>query len=235
MGGKWYVARNGVTSAPRTWEQVVAAAQVGEIAADDLLWSEGDSTSRAAGDVPGLVTDIVARSGAWLMSGRGDPQQPARRVLNRRGRLVLLADRLRFVAGGNRILLDLPLAELHSVAPAEAGEALEVWHGPTRHRFLIPGSAEMIVPGLIPSGPISTALFASNAAALGRVVRLNRMIVQQWVALLTPMVAVAPPPGVRVRPPRRGLTYVVLMVFKGLLLLLAVATICLAPILMLAG
>lgn len=232
---QWFVARDGVTGRPRTWEQVMTSAQIGDIAADDLIWAEGDSMSKPAGEIPGLVPEIVAMSEAWLVKGAGDPQHPARRVFNRHGRLVLHSDRLLFVAVGDTILLDLPLAELHSVSPAETGTALEVWHGATRHRFLIPGSAELIVVGLTPEGPVTTALFASQAAAAVRVVRLTRIIVQEWVTLLTPMVALEPPPDVRVRPPRRGLAYATVFGFKLVVLLLAVAVICIAPIMLLAG
>lgn len=235
MSDKWLVARDGVTGSPRTWEQVVVAAKVGDIVADDLVWTEGDSTSRPAGKVPGLVPEIVAVSEAWLVRGRGDPQHPAKRIFNRHGRLVLHSDRLLFVAVGDDILLDLPLAEVHSVSPAETGTALEVWHGETRHRFLIPGSAQMVVTGPMPDGLIGTVMYAEQAAAAMRIVRLSRIIVQEWVALLTPMVAPQPPAGVQVRPPRRGLAYAAVFGFKLVLLLVGVVVICVVPMLLLAG
>jgi hypothetical protein len=54
-GREWCVSRGEERFGPFSWDEVVALAREGRVVADDLVWREGDVSSRRAGSVPGLV------------------------------------------------------------------------------------------------------------------------------------------------------------------------------------
>lgn len=197
--------------------------------------SDVGSDTRAALPPP-EAGDLVVESTAWHMAGRGDPQAPALRVLNRMGTLRLAAGRLTFTTNNGTVRFDAPVGELHSPAPAEVGAALEVWHGDTRHRFLFAGSSELAVPtapafgGVV--GVIDSVQGISAAMAHHRGAKAT---VSGWLELLTPRVATSPPEGVPVRPPRTGVAYGALVALKLLVLVVVVGLVTIVPIVVLAG
>ena len=122
------------------------------------------------------------------------------------GVLRLADGRLSFVETDGKVRFDVPVAECHSLAEAELGTALAVWHGATRHRVVVTGSSQ---PASLPSmvvgeGALGTAL---GAGAVAQNLDLHHQMtggVDAWMALLGPLVAPAPPPGVRAASRRAG-------------------------------
>lgn len=51
----WYYARGGGQSGPVSWEDLVNAARAGNLAASDLVWTEGMAQWQAASSIPGLI------------------------------------------------------------------------------------------------------------------------------------------------------------------------------------
>jgi hypothetical protein len=135
----------------------------------------------------------------------------------RRGSLRLDADRLTFVEKRGRVRVDAPLQELHSVHPAEAGAAFDIWHGNRRHR-LVGGSQSPVT---------STQMELDPGGSLGRSVgglMLQRAVVARLVEELRPVVGPVPP-GVRVRRPAgpgRHVAQIVLGCFASVALLILV-------------
>ncbi|HSL59277.1 MAG TPA: DUF4339 domain-containing protein [Acidimicrobiales bacterium] len=231
---QWYAAVDGRTSGPHSWDELVALGATGGIGADDLVWEAGDASSLPARAVRGLLPvtdlpapradDLVAESVAWHVAGRGDPQAPAMRVLNKMGTLRLADGRLSFTTPRGTVRFDAPVSELHSPAPAEGGAALELWEGATRHRMLFAGSSELGMPSAPAFGGVvglaETASGVSTALAHHKGAKAT---VSGWLELLEPRVATAAPEDVRVRGPRTGVLYWLLFSWKLLFLLAVMA------------
>ena len=95
-------------------------------------------------------------------------------VMMKSGELYLSGGRLRFTMGVD-VLLDAPVAELHSLAPAAIG--IHIWHGAKRYRFAL-GSRDRRSP------------IAERSAA----------VTSMWMVALGPLIGPVPP-GVTVRKP----------------------------------
>ena len=135
------------------------------------------------------------------------------------GRLRDDGERLTFRGGlRDRLRLDAPVAELHSVA-AMGSMGLHVWHGEDRYRFTL---------GSLSAGPVNTGsdvLDAAGAAAslpaAARADRRNRGAAATLIARLQAR-AGEPPPGLRVRPPWPGWMWWVGVVVAALVLMAAI-------------
>jgi hypothetical protein len=95
-------------------------------------------------------------------------------MMMKSGELRLAGDRLRF-ATDDEVLLDAPLDELHSLAPAVIG--IHIWHADKRFRFAL-GYRDRRTGG------------TDDVAAL----------TSMWLDILLPLIGV-PPAGVTVRKP----------------------------------
>jgi len=131
------------------------------------------------------------------------------------GQLRFDGERLTFRGGlGDRLRLDAPVAELHSVAPM-ASMGLHVWHGEDRYRFTIGA----LSPSTVNTG--SDVGDAVNAAgrlpAAARADRRNRGTTANLVSRLQAG-AGEPPPGLRVRPPWPGWSWWVGIIVATLVL-----------------
>ena len=135
------------------------------------------------------------------------------------GQLCLDGERLTFHGGlRNRLRLDAPVAELHSVAPM-ASMGLHVWHGEDRYRFTIGALA----PGTASTGSDlgDTVSAASRLPTAARSDRRNRGTTASLVIRLQAG-AGEPPPGLRVRPPWPGWSWWVGIIVATLVLMAAI-------------
>ncbi len=117
------------------------------------------------------------------------------------GRLCDDGERLTFRGGlRDRLLLDAPVAELHSVA-AMGSMGLHVWHGEDRYRFTLgsPSAGSVTTGSDVADGVGAVA----RLPAAAREDRRNRGAAATWLARLQTR-AGEPPPGLRVRPPWPG-------------------------------
>jgi hypothetical protein len=96
-------------------------------------------------------------------------------VMMKSGELRLAAGRLRFTTKQHDLLLDAPVAELHSLAPAVIG--IHLWHADKRYRFAL-GNRDR------------------RAGAVDDVAALTAM----WIAALQPLIGPVPA-GLTVRKP----------------------------------
>jgi hypothetical protein len=115
------------------------------------------------------------------------------------GTLRLADGRLRFeTAFRHKVLLDAPLAELHSLAPMGT-LGFHIWHGRKRYRFSV-GTPYVGVSDSY-GGTVADTL-AEAASLPGRFAhdRANRSRTSRWLRLLHARVG-QPAPGLRVRRP----------------------------------
>ncbi len=115
------------------------------------------------------------------------------RVGEREGRLALRDGRLSFTTREGKVVLDVPVGELHSAAPWSGG--LVVWGGSRRYlfRFARPAGRALYMPddsvGQLLDG-VTHAFSSRGAGRTGDV----------WAAQLRPLIG-DPPPGVVARAP----------------------------------
>jgi hypothetical protein len=119
------------------------------------------------------------------------------------GILRLVDGRLTFVREDGTVMFEGPVSEFHSIEKCETGLGFDICQGSARHRLLM-------------DDPDRATDVASHAV----VVRGAKPVRGQWMELLAPLVAPAPPPGVHARKPHNGL--------KTLLLVVAVIAGCAA-------
>lgn len=65
----WYIARNGFPTGPFTYEQLLAAAGVGDLNPADMLWHRGLDKWTAASEIPGLLAPPAIESNAHAQMG----------------------------------------------------------------------------------------------------------------------------------------------------------------------
>ena len=121
--------------------------------------------------------------------------------LMRSGTMHLADGRLRYTRGfrDRVVVFDAPVSEFHSFAASSWGTGFHLWHGATRHRFAVFVPVAHIELG---DGLVSTV--AEGVDGFGRAMAataVSRGEVGRWHDALVPVIAPAPPPGVRVRPP----------------------------------
>lgn len=87
----------------------------------------------------------------------------------RPGTLRVTAERLTFTETGGEVLIDAPLSDLHSVHLAEMDTAVDLWHGSTRHRLVVPpGPGPTASPGAVRVTPLEIAQGVAGTAARRR-------------------------------------------------------------------
>ncbi|MCU1393425.1 MAG: hypothetical protein JWM34_1853 [Ilumatobacteraceae bacterium] len=96
-------------------------------------------------------------------------------MMMKSGELRLAGQRLRFTDTKHELLVDAPVAELHSLERAVIG--IHIWHGPKRYRFAL-GSRDR-----------RTQSIAEVEA-----------ITEEWITILQPLIG-TPPAGLTVRKP----------------------------------
>jgi hypothetical protein len=115
--------------------------------------------------------------------------------------------------GGDRVVVEAPLREFHSVAPSRGGRGLHLWHGD--QVFRLTGKSTVDGGGspwaTLGDDPVSAViglillpfLLFSLIGLRGQVVASERKNVATTLRWLGPVVG-PPPPGVEVRPPLPG-------------------------------
>jgi hypothetical protein len=106
------------------------------------------------------------------------------------GQLQLARGRLTFTSGHD-VLLDAPVAELHSVSTAVMG--LHVWHGTKRYRFALGRRDARALTPKADGSALRTPDQLDDAAG-------PAIVARAWADALEPVVG-APPSGLRVRAP----------------------------------
>ena len=117
------------------------------------------------------------------------------------------------VLGSDRVVVEAPLSEFHSLAPSRGGRGLHLWHGGRLFRLTGRssaggGSSPLATLGDDPiSAVIGLILLPFYLIALvglhGDVVASQRRTVATTLRWLTPVVG-SRPPGVEIRPPLSG-------------------------------
>lgn len=135
----------------------------------------------------------------------------------RYGTVRLAGGRLSFTEADGTVRFDVPVAECHSLARAELGTAFEVWHGSTRHRVVMTGSAPAVVPPAVVDDGILGAAIGVGAVVEG--VQLQKQMTggaKAWAAMLAHDGGQAR--GVRVHKPFGSFRYVLtsIMVVVGI-------------------
>ncbi|WP_448641959.1 hypothetical protein [Geodermatophilus sp. URMC 63] len=140
-------------------------------------------------------------------------------VGRRRVRLQVSGGRLAVVRtgplGGERLVVEAPLAEFHSLAPSRGGRGLHLWHRERLFRFTgrstadtgggsndVTTSGDDPISGLIALVLLPVYLFAALAAYTEKL-GSERAGVATTLRRLGPVVG-PPPPGLTVRPPLPG-------------------------------
>jgi GYF domain 2 len=88
MGNAWYVARNGETFGPFSFERVIQGARTGEMQGDDLVWCDGMAGWLPAAEVPELWNALhaplsihAAPASRQAENARPAAEKPAARVV----------------------------------------------------------------------------------------------------------------------------------------------------------
>ena len=123
-----------------------------------------------------------------------------------------------------------PVDEFHSLARSSWGTGFHLWHGATRHRFMV---HHPVVPVTVGTGLVAD--LAEGVSTIGPSLASHvrsQQEVASWHDALSPVIAAHPPAGVRVRPPlsTRGYALAVLafVVATTLLVIAAVTAVVLA-------
>lgn len=130
----------------------------------------------------------------------------------RSGTLRLADGRLSFTRSRNRVVFDVPMAEVHSVATTKIG--FNLWHGETRYRFTFAPSVSTMKSG---HDLLDVAIGATGARKALAEYGNAREVSQQWVDALAPLVG-QPPPGLHVPEPWGWWQYTAVIV--GIILLI---------------
>jgi hypothetical protein len=142
-------------------------------------------------------------------------------LFTRSGRLRLAGNRLSFTRSRERVVLDVPVSELHSVATSFIG--FTVWHGKRRYRFTTHEPQTVVQgPGIVGA----TVAAAQLPEALARY-REEKQLAQAWRDVLAPLVGPTPD-DVRVRAPWPGWAWILTIVAATLVLIAAFVGITLA-------
>ena len=166
-----------------------------------------------------------------IIEGRVDQVVVPITIGLRAGTMRLADGRLRYTRRfRGRVVFDAPIGEFHSLAPSSWGTGFHLWHGATRHRFMVyhPVVPVTVGTGLVADLAEGVGTFSQSLASHAR----SQAEVQSWQDALAPMIALHAPPDVRVRPPlsKRGYALAVAtFVLTGTLVVVAaVAAIVLA-------
>ena len=124
----------------------------------------------------------------------------------RSGTLRLADGRLSFTRSRDRVVFDVPMAEVHSVATTKIG--FNLWHGATRYRVTFVPSVHQMNTG---HDLLDIGIAASGAIQALAEYGNTRQVSQQWVDALAPL-AGQPPPGLRVPEPWGWWQYTALIV-----------------------
>ena len=106
------------------------------------------------------------------------------------GQLQLARGRLTFVSD-NDVLLDAPVADLHS--PSVAVMGLHIWHGRKRYRFALGRRDARALTPRSDGSTLRTPDHLDDAAG-------PAAVAEEWMEVLAPIVGMAPP-GLRIRAP----------------------------------
>jgi hypothetical protein len=144
----------------------------------------------------------------------------------RSGTMRLADGRLRYTRRfRRRVVFDAPVGEFHSFARSSLGTGFHLWHGGTRHRFVV---YHPVVPVTAGAGLAADLVEGVSTVRQGLAAQArSQRDVESWEQALVPVIAAAPPPGVRVRPPfsRRGYILAALaFAISTTLLLMAIIT-----------
>jgi hypothetical protein len=121
----------------------------------------------------------------------------------RSGTLRLAGGRLTYTRKRKRrVVFDAPVGEFHSFARAYRGTGFHLWHGSTRHRFLVyrPVLGVELGPSLAAEAIEGFDRMRKGLAQEA----LSRAEVDGWHDALVPHIAASAPPDVAVRRPLRG-------------------------------
>ena len=123
----------------------------------------------------------------------------------RSGTMRLADGRLRYTRRfRRRVVFDAPVGEFHSLAASSWGTGFHLWHGTTRHRFMV---YHPVVPVTIGTGLVADVAEGLRTIGPGLASHArSQRDVESWQAALAPVISPHPPPDVRVRPPlsKRG-------------------------------
>jgi len=180
--------------------------------------------------VDGPISDDPVRD-RTVIEGRVDQVVVPITLGLRSGTMRLADGRLRYTRRWRRrVLFDAPVDEVHSLAPSSWGTGFHLWHGATRHRFMV---YHPVVPVTVGTGLVAD--LAEGVGTIGRSLAshaLSQREVASWQDTLAPVIAPHPPSGVRVHPPlsKRGyaLAVVAFVLTTTLLVIAAVTAIVLA-------
>ncbi len=139
------------------------------------------------------------------------------------GRLRLAGGRLTFTKSKGGVIVDLPVAELHSVSASSIG--LVVWHGTRRYRFAV-GPGNTAIHG---TGAIGGALAIAQLPDEIKAYRTGVAMIAAWVDAIKAQAHGVPPDGLKIHKPW-GTVKTVLVVVAGATVVV-VGTIVLALVL----
>ena len=137
------------------------------------------------------------------------------------GRLRLADGRLSFTRSRGRVVFDVPVGELHSVATSFIG--FTVWHGRRRYRFTT-HEPDSVVQG---PGLLGATVAAAQLPGAFRRYREGKQLAQMWCDVLAPLVG-SKPQDVRVRAPWPGWAWIMTIVGATLVLIGAILVVTLA-------
>ena len=124
------------------------------------------------------------------------------------GRLLLSGGRLTFTKSKGAVIVDLPVAELHSVSASSIG--LIVWHGTRRFRFAVgPGNTAIHGTGAV-GGVLAIAQLPGEIKAY----KTGVAMIAAWVDAIKAQAHGVPPDGLKIHKPW-GTVKTVLVVVAG--------------------
>ena len=160
--------------------------------------------------LPALPDAGAHGSNGGLASDRGSPPGSVESTAQyqvfpttfglREGTLSLEGGRLSFTRPDGEVIFDAAIGEFHSFRTTAMDAGFHLWQGPRRHRILFQrhfGTAAR--PGIVGAAEDLQKGLADIAQGESETKR--------WQEVLVPLIAPAPPPGVRVKTPPRGWRY----------------------------
>jgi len=175
----------------------------GGVTANDPI--EGDVLQEVPPPDPTASGFPFAQGPAGYRVGPCDPGIPLfTMLLQTSGTLQSAFGHLRFFTRRGRIIFDIPLRELHSLGVGEFGTAIDVWHGGKRHRVSLAGAPEVMLPPQAGRNLLVGAIAITSGV---QQIRREKATTRAWRELLAPYIAVAAPPGVKVRRPMGNFAY----------------------------
>ncbi len=114
------------------------------------------------------------------------------------GTLSLTDGRLVFAKSRRRVVLDIPLHQMHSVMSSPMG--FHIWHGQRRLKFATGEMPTTSAGGISGVGAMGLGVATAQTRAALAEYRASKDLRDNWVSVLTPLVG-ARPTGLRVRKP----------------------------------